>query len=493
MKLTGTLLLLVSLIVFSSCSKQADTIVSPEPLSQKSVFVDPVSGNDNNNGREISSPYKTLKKAAASAVNGDTIFMKGGTYTAFKDEMVKTSTELAYIVIKPYPNQSVILDGTGASFTDGEAILTIKNSSYVEISGFEIRNNLSGAGINVLSENKYCDNIRISNCIIHDMKASGIYAGSSNLSVTGCEIYNTCLNNQNRALGDNGAWHAAIEYYFKYNYSIYSGEFVWIFGTISNNKIHNNWGEGLKTTRLSECKITDNKIYNNYSTAILLDNTKNVLVYNNYIYTTNDDYNRMTSGYSRPMEGLAFSYGKNDFMANPIPENIAVYNNLFVRTSAPFRWKCDAANVIHYNSYKNIKIAFNTTYNTIGRETFALDEALSGRDIPYGNEFKNNIIYKPVYNSVPQNYFTSSADYQQYWAISNNCFASGDIPAFVSKNNIQGNPSFSNPSLNSPEGFKIASGSICYASGEMIASIEKDYFLNLRSPNPSIGFFELTR
>jgi len=494
MKLASTLLLLVSLVVFSSCTKQADTIVnSPSSVSQKSVFVDPVNGNDNNTGREISSPFKTLKRASAFAVTNDTVLIKGGIYTGFKDEIEKSYSEIGYIYVKPYAGQSVVLDGTGASFAEGEAILTIKNSHHIEIIGLEIRNNIHGAGISVLSEDKYCDHISIKNCTIHDVNAAGIYAGSSFFTVSGCEIYNTCLNNLNRALGDNGKWHSAIETYFKYNYSLYHAEYIWTTAEISNNKIHHNWGDGVKITRTSECKITDNKIYNNYNCGIKLDNSKDALIFNNYIYTTNDDYNRVTSGYSRPMEGFVFCNERNDFLGNPITENVSVYNNLFVRTSAPFRWYYDATNNIIYNTYKDVRIAFNTTYNTIGKETFALDAVFGSRINPSGNEFRNNIIFKPAYNSAQQNYFTSSGDYQQYWSISNNCFASGDIPGYLFQSNISGDPAFSNASSNSPEGFKIAPGSICYATGSMIASIQNDYFLNPRSPNPSIGFFELMR
>lgn len=495
MKIAYLFLTFIPLVLFSSCSKQPDVIVSPSNTPyDRTIFVDPVNGNDENNGRELSSPMKTLLKAGALAINGDTIYVRGGVYPAFKDLIVKTETDLGYIFVRPYPGETVIFDGTGGTYAENEAILTIKNSIYIDISGFEMRNNLTGTGINILSESKYCNFIKIRNCTINNIFAAGIYVGSSNFTLENCEIYNTCLSNRNRALGDAGKWHAAVETYFKYNYfPLFTSEFIWESGNFNNNKIHNNWGEGIKLTRSNIFKVTNNKIYDCYNGGIVLDNSRNGLVFNNNIYTTGDEYNRITAGYTRPMHGIIISNEKNEFGANPVSENLAIYNNLILRTSAPFRWYYDVNNTSPWNTYKNIKIIFNTTGNTIGKETFSLDTDFGLRNPPSNNEFKNNIIFKPVYNSASQNYFTSSGDYSQYWSISNNCFASGDIPPFLSKTNIAGNPAFTNPSAGSPEGYKISTGSVCFGTGVKIGSIADDFFLNPRLETPSIGFFELLR
>lgn len=498
MKSLNTVLLFISLVLFSSCSKNPDAIVSPSTtVNGKSIYVDPSNGNDNNSdrGRNISSPFKTLSRASLSAANGDTIYIKGGTYTGFKDEIKKSDTELGYIFIRPYPSQTVVLDGTGGTFLESEAILTIRNSSYVDIASIEIKNNSQGAGISILSETKYCQYIKINDCTVHDVHGAGIFVGCANFFMENCEIYNTCLNNKNRALTDAGRWHSAIETYFKYNYvQWFTAEYIWSGSVINNNRIHNNWGEGIKLTRNNDFKITNNKIYDCYNAAIVLDNSRNGLVFNNFIYTTSDEYNRITSGYSRPMNGVVFSNEKTIFAANPISENLSIYNNLMLRTSAPFRWYYDVSNESPINVYKRIKIYFNTAYNTMGREAFLLDADFPATRQPASeNEFRNNIIYKSMYNGSQQSYFSTSTDYAQYWTITNNCFASGDVPAFIAKQNITGNPAFTNPALISPEGFKIAAGSVCYSTGLMVASIAQDFFLNPRLPAPSIGFYELTR
>ncbi len=495
MKIAYLFLVFISLVLFSSCSKEPNQIVSPSPINYRTaIFVDPTNGSDANYGRELSSPVKTLLKASNICDNGDTIYIKGGVYTAFKGTILKNQVDLGYIFLRPYPGERVVLDGTGGTYAENEAILTLLNSIYVDISGLEIRNNLTGAGINILSETKYSKFINVRNCSIHDTYSAGIYVGCSNITIENCEIYNTCLSNRNRALGDAGQWHSAIETYFKYNYFPYStSEFIWEGGVFNNNKIHNNWGEGIKLTRYNSFRVSNNQIYDCYNGSIILDNSRNGIAFNNFIYTSGDEYNRVTAGYNRPMHGVIISNEKNEFSANPVSENLQVFNNLILRTSAPFKWYYDARNTSPWNTYKGIKIAFNTTYNTIGKTTFELDTEFGLRNPPSNNEFKNNIIYKPTYNSAQQSYITSSADYSQFWSISNNCFSSDDIPSFLAKGNIAGNPGFVNTSLTTPDGFKIAAGSVCYETGIRIASITEDFFLNPRFDTPSIGFYELRR
>ncbi|MBS1494334.1 MAG: right-handed parallel beta-helix repeat-containing protein [Bacteroidetes bacterium] len=495
MKTIYAFLFFVPLVLFSSCSKEPDQLVSSTPQSyQKAIFIDPAHGSDDNNGREITSPVKTLFKASAYCASGDTLFMKGGIYQAFKDEIIKTPTEFGYIFIRPYPGESVILDGTGGVYTNTDAILTIKSSTYIDIAGFEIRNNTNGRGLNILSETKYCNFIKIRNCSIHDVGSSAIYMGSSNTSIENCEIYNSSLTNKNRALGDNGHWDAAIQSYFKYSAApFYNAEYTWDSGIISGNNIHDNWGEGINITRSSNFRIANNKIYNCYNAAAMIDNSRDGFIFNNFIYSTGDEFNRISStGYNRPMQGFLFTNQKNNFTASPMTENMIVYNNLLLRTSTAFEWRYDATNPIPANSYYNMKIIFNTCYNTIGYDLFALDvNYFSGRYITTTNEFRNNIFYKPVYSSVNRNYFTASGDYSQYWTITNNCFVSGDIPSYIATVNIAGNPSFVNPASQTPEGFKISDASICKRTGVVIPAVAQDYFMNIRSSTPSIGFFEL--
>ncbi len=91
MKIAYLFLVFISLVLFSSCSKESATIVSPSNTPyDRTIFVDPVNGNDLNTGREVTLPVKTLFKAVSKAINGDTIYVRGGVYASFKEVIIKT-------------------------------------------------------------------------------------------------------------------------------------------------------------------------------------------------------------------------------------------------------------------------------------------------------------------------------------------------------------------------------------------------------------------
>jgi pectin methylesterase-like acyl-CoA thioesterase len=75
-----------------------------------SYYVSP-KGNDTNPGTSLSAPLRTIQKAVDTAMPGDTVFIRGGTYR----ETVSTSrsgTSTAPITIQNYENEAVTVSGT---------------------------------------------------------------------------------------------------------------------------------------------------------------------------------------------------------------------------------------------------------------------------------------------------------------------------------------------------------------------------------------------
>jgi hypothetical protein len=102
-------------------------------------------GSDVTGTGTIINPYKTISKAATFLMAGDTLFVRGGTYTnanynngdRWKDEVTakisgRDGSATQYIVVMPYPNEKVILKG------DCQFIVQVQSSSYVKVEGFEI-------------------------------------------------------------------------------------------------------------------------------------------------------------------------------------------------------------------------------------------------------------------------------------------------------------------------------------------------------------------
>jgi len=100
-------------------------------------FVDPShpSASDNNPGT-ATAPWRTLAKAATSAVAGDTVWVRKGTYT--EGLYIRVSgTEGQRIIFAAYPGDSVVLRSRGVE---------ARGQSHIEIRGFRIEECMGGSG-----------------------------------------------------------------------------------------------------------------------------------------------------------------------------------------------------------------------------------------------------------------------------------------------------------------------------------------------------------
>ena len=130
-------------------------------------------GTDNNNG-SINSPWRSLKHAIDVAGAGDTIFMRGGTYTTnevwIKDDMGGAPGQ--YMTIKNYPGETVSVGGSRWFDVEGP---------YVRIEGLHFRLPYS---IDINSNGQV-----VNNTFIGSQAGYGvIFAGGDNLLIEGNHI-----------------------------------------------------------------------------------------------------------------------------------------------------------------------------------------------------------------------------------------------------------------------------------------------------------------
>ena len=80
-------------------------------------YVSP-SGLDTNAGTSISAPWKTITKAANSALPGDLVYIRNGTYAEMVTLRISgtdpngTASPKGYITFQSYPGESAIIDGS---------------------------------------------------------------------------------------------------------------------------------------------------------------------------------------------------------------------------------------------------------------------------------------------------------------------------------------------------------------------------------------------
>ncbi|MGV3722580.1 MAG: right-handed parallel beta-helix repeat-containing protein [Actinomycetota bacterium] len=167
------------------------------PASAATYTVAPT-GNDAGNG--ITTPFRTLKRAADAVQDGDTIQLQPGTYTAGAWIFARRVT------VRGVSYADVILDGAGAEITDGLKLyqshgsviqdLKIRNCGRVglfvgESHGVTVRNcELSGsAGSGLLSG--HSSDLWVENCTVANNGGHGLYfsEGGDRVTVKNCRLF----------------------------------------------------------------------------------------------------------------------------------------------------------------------------------------------------------------------------------------------------------------------------------------------------------------
>ncbi|MGR8933160.1 MAG: right-handed parallel beta-helix repeat-containing protein [Gammaproteobacteria bacterium] len=154
-------------------------------------------GDDANPGT-ILSPWRTIQKAANSAVAGSVVYVRGGVYHERITVRVSGSATQGYTVLRNYPGEKAIVDGTGLSVPDTpNGLFLLANRRYVEIRGFELRNYktatlgrvpaaiyIHGASQHIRIRNNKIHHIEHNGKVAHDVDAHGIAVYGDNAAAS---------------------------------------------------------------------------------------------------------------------------------------------------------------------------------------------------------------------------------------------------------------------------------------------------------------------
>jgi hypothetical protein len=160
----AVLFALPALLFCAGCSSPDTTATSPrEPhhgAGSHFASVDGVASGDGTSDR----PWDlatALSGASARVVAGDTIWLRGGTYSGtFRSSL--TGTAGNPIVVRQYPGERATIDGS----------ITV-NGRYAWYWGFEVANSDTGTR-NVMGLDSHCPGCRFINLEIHDHSGNGL-------------------------------------------------------------------------------------------------------------------------------------------------------------------------------------------------------------------------------------------------------------------------------------------------------------------------------
>lgn len=345
---------------------------TPSPGGGKAYYVS-TGGSDGSPGTE-SQPWRTIQKAADTAVAGDTVYIKGGTY---KERVIfdkNNGSSGKWILFRNYSNDVVVIDGSSTAVSGRikgepwEGLIDIRGRSYLSISGLQIKNSKwFGVYIGDGHDGTYSTNLVLRNNYIYNTFASGISVNYTNgITIDRNEI----------VLANNAGKGVETQEMLSLAYRVDGF-------TISNNLIHDGGdpeygGEGIDVKYgASNGKIYNNHVYNLSSVGIYVDAwdqyARDIDVFNNLVH----DINGACIGVSGEAGGIA--------------ERINIYNNIVYRS------QLSGILVPTYGSgpIRDVKIINNTSYNN----------AHGGIDIGYWDGPLTNI-------TVRNNIFSKSQSWQ---------------------------------------------------------------------------------
>jgi parallel beta-helix repeat protein len=411
-------------------------------------------GNDSANG-SLAAPFRTLTKAAGLAKPGDVVNVRGGVY--FESVQITVQgTAAARITIRSYPGEKAIFDGTGTGRNVN--VITLYKASYVDLSGFEVRN---AGQIGICSWGS--NNVRILNNDVHHAFRNGIYVGwdvmgvSADNVIDGNTVHNNVLENANRAF-PNGGWATGVSM----NYTDR--------GRVTNNRIYENDGEGIVTILSKGTLIEGNELSDNFSVGIYVDNSRNVKVNANLMYSTgNSRYYRI--GY--PASGMATA---NEWYEHALPSSDNTFTNNIVVNS---RWG------FFYGAYdaggglKNATIANNTFYKAASTMVWIEKDAHSG------NIIENNIFYQ-IGGQGMLDVNGGGINYK------NNVWYGAPV-TIANAADVLADPRFANPGGFKAVDYKLTSLSPALTAGvNLSALVTKDFFGATRTATFDIGAHQFT-
>ncbi|HEY0141053.1 MAG TPA: right-handed parallel beta-helix repeat-containing protein [Thermoanaerobaculia bacterium] len=439
-KMTAVVVALIATLAIASQAEAATLYVS-------------TTGNDSGNGA-LSSPYRTITKAAQVAQPGDQVHVRGGVYYETVTIM-SNGTASARIAFRSYPGETAVIDGS-QGVADSNAV-TFYQASYVDFSGFEVRN-AKRIGICGWIAN----NIRVLGNTVHGSFRNGIYFGYDtagsiyDITVDGNTVRNNVLENQGHTW--SGGWANGI--------MVSQADRA----RITNNKVYQNDGEGIIYLLATNGVIEGNEVYDNYSVGIYLDNARLTTINRNFIYSTgNTRYFRN----GHPAAGLGTANEQGYGTTLPLSD-LTFTNNIVVNA----RWG------FYYGAYdlggglRNVTVANNTFYQTTEAMIWVENDA-------HANSIVENNIFQQVGSGRGADVSGTGVTYR------NNGWYGVSAGAAAGLGDVLANPSFTNPGGRTAADYKLRSTSPA-ANAAVTRALATDYFGGARVAPLDLGAHELT-
>ncbi len=382
------------------------TVTIQLPSRSGTTYYVSTSGNDNNPGT-LTSPWRTVQKAANTVKAGDTVQVRAGTYNEIVTMKTSGNATSGYITFQNYPGEAPIVDGTGLSVgSSGQTgLFSLEGTfNYIVIQGFEIRNyssstkgkvpvgiDFEGAGSNIEILNDHIHNIAqtLTSCNAANALAIALYGTQAPASINNVTLYGNEIDHNTTGCSENVSFDGNVQYFVEANNKVHDGDNIGLdnigFEGVSPNSSYDQARDGwVFANTIYNISSTTNPVYHNQvgADAYYCDGCTRIIVERNLIHDS--DLSEMASEHS----GHNSSY--------VIFRNNIIYNSLYVGLSIGGYSKTVGGSdhiVIVNNSLWNdgtfgssglgeFQIQYHATNNTIGNNIFD-DYTLASKYLVY--------------------------------------------------------------------------------------------------------------
>ena len=409
-------LLAIALMVWASFWDLA----MPGQAAAATSFYVATGGNDTNPGT-ITQPWRTIQKAANTAILGSIVYVRAGVYNERVTINVSGSATDGSITFRNYPNETAVLDGTGLTVPAAEnGLFLIADRSYITIKGFEIRNSKTATrdrvpvGIHIRGTSHH---IQIRNNKIHHIEHNGTWAVGTDAH--GIAVYGTSSTESiNNLIIDGNELYAL---------KLGSSESLVVNGNvdgfqITGNTIHDNNNIGIDAIG-----------FEGTSPDPATDQARHGLIARNVVYQINS-YGNPAYGTDRSADGIYVDGGRNIV----IERNIVHHCNIGIELASEHQGKATSYitvrnNFVYLNDVVGISMGGYDTLRGSTENCTIVNNTLFRNDrLQWGNgelslqydtrnnKIKDNIFYVNSQNYLLTNPFTQNTgnvvDYNIYYA-----------------------------------------------------------------------------
>lgn len=268
-------------------------IAGVNDANAKEYFVAASNGNDKNYGT-IEAPFVTLEKGVSVLYPGDTLYVRGGTYTR-NYQLWEPPNGISWenaTTIKAYQNEQVIIKSL-----PGTSVFRFKDGSHhIIMDGLTVDGGGPGHSLTGYTMGTGSHHLRISNGEVKYTNDSALLGSEAKY----IEIINMKLHDSWQGIAGYGGGEKSYGFYLNGDYNlvqdceIYNnhGYGIHIYSThnqpshnrIINNRIHDNDLAGIIVTKGTNNQVINNIFWNNARGIEVLYDATNTIVYHNTSY-----------------------------------------------------------------------------------------------------------------------------------------------------------------------------------------------------------------